>query len=260
MAMQVANGSVTAHRPNTDIVARVIAVDGDLSGLKPIERAEYYARVCESVGLNPLTQPFAYVKLNNKLCLYAKKDAGDQLRQIHKVAITIASRERTQDLYVVVARATTPDGRTDESLGAVNIAGKKGEDLANALMKAETKAKRRVTLSICGLGWLDEHEVDAIASAKRVEVTVDGEIVETPSAPASQPKDLTEQLRASVDWELWLNDHLSALRNAANQNRGAFNEVCLDILEDCKRVQPPKSSVEALNAGKNEIKAGAGWK
>ena len=27
-------------------------------------------------------------------------------------------------------------------------------------MCAETKAKRRVTLSICGLGWLDESEVE----------------------------------------------------------------------------------------------------
>ena len=41
----------------------------------------------------------------------------------------------------------------------------KGDALANALMKAETKAKRRVTLSIAGLGWLDETELDTIAQA-----------------------------------------------------------------------------------------------
>ena len=29
-------------------------------------------------------------------------------------------------------------------------------------MKAETKSKRRVTLSICGLGFLDESEIDTI--------------------------------------------------------------------------------------------------
>ena len=34
--------------------------------------------------------------------------------------------------------------------------------LANAIMKAETKAKRRVTLSICGLGMLDETELETI--------------------------------------------------------------------------------------------------
>jgi hypothetical protein len=44
----------------------------------------------------------------------------------------------------------------------------KGEARANAELKAVTKAKRRATLSICGLGWLDETEVDDIpAGAKR---------------------------------------------------------------------------------------------
>jgi hypothetical protein len=38
---------------------------------------------------------------------------------------------------------------------------------ANTILKAITKAKRRVTLSICGLGWLDETEVEDIpAEAK----------------------------------------------------------------------------------------------
>lgn len=40
------------------------------------------------------------------------------------------------------------------------------EALANALMKAETKAKRRVTLSIAGLGLLDESELEDAAPAR----------------------------------------------------------------------------------------------
>jgi hypothetical protein len=43
-------------------------------------------------------------------------------------------------------------------------------DKANAIMKAVTKAKRRVTLSICGLGFLDETEVETIPEAKPVPV------------------------------------------------------------------------------------------
>ena len=38
-----------------------------------------------------------------------------------------------------------------------------GENRANAMMKAETKAKRRVTLSVCGLGMLDETEAEPLA-------------------------------------------------------------------------------------------------
>jgi len=40
-----------------------------------------------------------------------------------------------------------------------------GGKVGNALMKAVTKAKRRVTLSICGLGILDETEVESIPNA-----------------------------------------------------------------------------------------------
>lgn len=149
---------------------------GDLSQLKPEERLSFYKKVCESVGLNPLTKPFEYVSLNNKLTLYARKDATDQLRNIHNVSITILARELVDDCYVVTARATMPSGRTDESIGAVNIANLKGEAKANAMMKAETKAKRRVTLSICGLGMLDESEIETIPNAKvgeRTEVVTD---------------------------------------------------------------------------------------
>jgi hypothetical protein len=35
-------------------------------------------------------------------------------------------------------------------------------------MKAETKAKRRVTLSICGLGFLDESELESVRGARVV--------------------------------------------------------------------------------------------
>lgn len=141
-------------------------VDGDLKGLSSERRIAYYRAVCASLGLNPLTKPFEYITLNGKLTLYAKRDAADQLRAINGVRITITAREQAGDVWIVTARAEMPDGRGDESIGAVNIQGLKGEALANALMKAETKAKRRVTLSICGLGWLDETEVETIPSAR----------------------------------------------------------------------------------------------
>ena len=53
----------------------------------------------------------------------------------------------------------------------------KGDALANALMKCETKAKRRVTLSIAGLGWLDEIEL----------ATIPGVQVGEPTATADPP-------------------------------------------------------------------------
>lgn len=142
-----------------DTVARVL-LHGDLKQLTPEQKVHYYHAVCESVGLNPLTQPFQYLVLNGKEILYARREATEQLRRIHNVSISIVAREVVDGgLYAVTARATLPSGRTDENIGAVSLEGLKGEARANALMKAETKSKRRVTLAICGLGMLDESEV-----------------------------------------------------------------------------------------------------
>jgi hypothetical protein len=143
-------------------VLESVAVSGDLSGLTAAQRLAYYQAVCRSLGLNPLTKPFEYLTLNGKLRLYALRDCADQLRRLHGISIHIVSRERLQDIYVVTARAKDKTGREDESTGAVALGSLKGDALANTLMKAETKAKRRVTLSLAGLGWLDETELATI--------------------------------------------------------------------------------------------------
>ncbi len=160
-----------AQRTDAAIMERVV-IAGDLAQLTPDERVTYYMKVCESVGLNPLTKPFEYIKLNGKLTLYALKTTTDQLRQIHSVSITRTDKELSEGVYLVTAHARTADGREDSDVGAVNIKGLTGENLANAMMKALTKAKRRVTLSICGLGWLDESEVDSVPNAQAVQVDV----------------------------------------------------------------------------------------
>jgi hypothetical protein len=134
----------------------------DLSKLSAEQRIAYCKEVCDSMGLNILTQPFEFITLNGKLTLYAKRTATDQLRKIHNISIHLTERTTLEGVYTVVARAKDPGGREDESTGAVFIQGLKGESLANAILKAETKAKRRVTLSICGLGFLDETEVASI--------------------------------------------------------------------------------------------------
>ena len=156
--------STALAKEETDYAAILerVVVAGDLSKLSAAERVNYYSATCKALALNPLSQPFQYITLNGKLTLYARKDATDQLRKIHNVSINIVSREHVNDVYIVTARATTPEGRTDESIGAVALGRLAGDLLCNAIMKAETKAKRRVTLSICGLGFLDESEIETI--------------------------------------------------------------------------------------------------
>jgi hypothetical protein len=142
-----------------------VLVQGDLAQLTPEQRTTYYSKVCESLGLNPLTKPFEYITLNGRLQLYALKAATDQLRKINSVSLSIVSREVSDGILTVHVRASLPDGRIDEDLGAVAFPDTlKGEARVNAELKAITKAKRRATLSICGLGWLDETEVRDIST------------------------------------------------------------------------------------------------
>jgi hypothetical protein len=159
--------ALTTAAPTMGATMEKVLLQGDLAKLSPDERLSYYNAVCNSVGLNPLTQPFAYIQLNGKLTLYARKDCTDQLRQIHSVSIIDLIETERDGVYVVTAKAQNATGRIDMAKGAVSLSSLKGEALANAIMKAETKAKRRVTLSICGLGFLDETEVDSIPNAQQ---------------------------------------------------------------------------------------------
>ena len=175
-------------------------VKGDLAALTPEERASYYNQVCSSLGLNPLTKPFDYILLNGKLQLYALKSCTEQLRSLNKISLQIVSRLSEDGVHSVVARATTPDGRFDESVGSVFLPSKPDER-ANAYMRAETKAKRRVTLSICGLGFMDESETDQLpesAMPQKFEPKQIPATTTTTTASASKPLTPRESARLAV--------------------------------------------------------------
>lgn len=173
--------STSLARQEQPLAAQIeqVVISGDLKNLQPTQRVDYYNRVCQSVGLNPYTRPFEYITLNGKLTLYARRDAADQLRSLHGISLSKPHIDYKDDMVIVTVEAVDREGRTDTDLGAVNIKNLQGEARANAIMKAITKAKRRVTLSLAGLGWLDETEVDTIPGAQHVTVdTETGEIVD----------------------------------------------------------------------------------
>jgi hypothetical protein len=197
------------------------------------------------VGLNPYTQPFAYIKLNGQLKLYAKRDCADQLRRLRGISIEIVDKKLSDGLLSIHVRARDKDGRTDEDYGIVAVGSAAGEALANLGMKAVTKAKRRVTLSISGLGMLDETEVFTVPGVELVEVDDAGEVrTVAPAQPpprkrkssAASKKDgsderhkvLTKHLAAITDrkdCEAWWVNHSEELANMA---RGWFDLLAED--------------------------------
>lgn len=153
-----------------------VLISGDLSPLNVDQRLAYYRAVCKSLGLNPLTRPFDYIVFfegngqPGRLALYARKDCAEQLRRMYGIGVFRLKWEMSEDLCCVEAHVRDKSGKEDFATGVVSLFkikdGKRlkldGKELCNAIMKAETKAKRRATLSICGLGMLDESEIDTL--------------------------------------------------------------------------------------------------
>lgn len=140
-----------------------IMTRGDLGKLSTPERAQFLAMMAKSLGLNPLTKPVDLIpgQGGQGLVIYFNRGATDQLRAKHKVNLEVLERYNpTPSTYAVRIRATLPNGRQDESTGVVVLTPNMppGEQ-ANTLMRCETKAKRRATLSILGLSLMDESEM-----------------------------------------------------------------------------------------------------
>jgi len=177
MSNVISMGSEGAVATLDPAIQSSIVLRGDLSGLNEDQKKQYYLYRCKQVGLDPAAKPFDLLTLNGKQILYANASATQQLCALHKLSTQITHRERVDGIYLVSVRVTGSDGRVSENQGAVDVGNLVGERLANAILKATTKAIRRSVLAHCGLGMLDETEVETIPQA-RVEPMV---VTETPA-------------------------------------------------------------------------------
>lgn len=157
---------------NLDTDTLLKLATGNTKGLSQAQKVELIVQVCKVAGLDPRLSPFEYITFQGKEVLYARKNAADQLVNVHKIRVGILSQATEDGIRVVTVAATTADGREQQDIGAVPIKGLQGDALANAMMKAVTKAKRRTILSVCGLSMLDESEVETIPGAKPAHVMV----------------------------------------------------------------------------------------
>ena len=231
------NSAVATQSPKELGAVEAALVQGDITRLNTQERITYYKTLCESLGLNPITRPFEYVTQKGKLSLYCKKDAAEQLRKLHNVSIQILDRSFHDGVYIVRTQAKMPNGRLDEAIGAISVQSLKGEELANALMKGETKAKRRVTLSICGLGFLDETEV---ADMKGAVFVTEAELAD------SEHKRMLEQEQAGKTATQTPSQPKPQETKTENQKPNQQNAIEAEVLPQTETkqetVEPPKPS------------------
>lgn len=227
IATRSSNGPPASAEPllslSPDLVHRLV-VGGDLGALSPQQQSEYYVYRARAMGLDPAAKPFEYLKLNGKTVLYATKSCTDQLVSLHRLSVTITETKVIEGVYAVTAKAARPDGSAVEDIGAATIKGLQGEALANGLMKATTKAKRRAVLSLCGLGMLDETEVSSIPAAEPMR-QVEGPPPQQRQRPGTLPSVSSRDREAFRQRIIKAVEHASArLADAATDTFGEIHK------------------------------------
>lgn len=154
----------TPAPPPDNGVLESLVLHGDLSKMDNRQKVAYYKQFCESLGLNPLTQPFKIIRFRGgQEVMYPKKEATDQLRNRDGISVIEAYCDVVDDILSWTVKGQNKEGRMDIEGASIYIAGLPGEEYANAKMKCLTKAKRRLTLSMVGLGMPDDLEAEGDA-------------------------------------------------------------------------------------------------
>jgi hypothetical protein len=247
---------IGAPQMREEVIAKVI-LSGDLSGLTKLEQIWYYNQRCERLGLDPLTKPFDLMEVEDKKgsvkkVLYANKTCAEQLRVIHKINLRIVSAEEVSGLMNVTVEATLPNGRTDTDIGSVWVKALVGKDLANAHMKAVTKAKRRVTFSILGEGDLsldpDDFEPGRAVQSESLTVSNKGSGLDQWNVPRALALEVINACKhvedagiTEAEWRAKLPEGITS--------RKELNPVQASIfLEDLRGLYIAKKKGEAINA------------
>jgi hypothetical protein len=150
----------------------LICVGGDLTHLDGPSKRALLAKLTNYLHLNPYSHNFFIFKdSNGRHRIYATKECCSQLR--HNMGINtwlsdpIYGPNNTAPVFVTVkANGTNRFGRSADEIGSVTLIGFDKSHWSDRIMFATTKAKRRLTLDLSGLGVLSDVEVDDIFHEK----------------------------------------------------------------------------------------------
>lgn len=125
----------------------------------------YRAQIAEILKIDALMLDFIWMDdpesgLKNRV-LYAKRGAAEILRQQRGINITSLVPHESNGWLMFTATGVDNTKRQEMAVGAAFLEGHKAEKRAHAVMTAQTRAVRRLTLQFVGGGVLDETEVQA---------------------------------------------------------------------------------------------------
>lgn len=130
------------------------------------QKQTYYKQVCEHFGLPVELNLLEYIWMDGgdgarKLVLWAKKGATDIWRDKHDISVIKLIKDEGDGYVMFTAEGKNGKGRTEMAVGAADTKNRTGKALSDAVMTAQTRAIRRMTLQFVGGGFLDETEVSA---------------------------------------------------------------------------------------------------
>jgi len=224
--------SVTTRDPGGTELAERLIIHNDLTKLSAKERLDFYRAKCRWYGLDWRLAPFDYIMTKQGVKLHLNATGTDLLRAQKKITIVDSKWEIVGQLVVSTVEGQMPDGRRDREIGAVSIANARGDDLANAIMKSMTKAKRRLVISMGGIGTDEDTEAESTTAhiVPAVEMhgeETDGAVQQDSDVPQSPP--LPEPAPPV---------YFTGTRLTDAQQQGMFNEAILRSVGGIMPVDP----------------------
>ena len=170
------------------------------------EKRRYYYDACEHYGVPPELNLLQFIWLENSegngknLVLYARRGFTDVMRSNHGISVDEMKETVGDGFIMFTAKGHDKSGRTDVAVGSAFTRDKHGRAISDAIMTAQTRASRRLTLQFVGGGLLDESEVTGGSQTVSTVSEPLKNIIHIPTAhPNEAPgSDITEQVMGAI--------------------------------------------------------------
>jgi hypothetical protein len=192
---------------------------------------EYRSKTASILKIDPFMLDYIWMSdpetgLKNRV-LYAKRGAAEVLRQNLNINVESLVPSVAQDgLLSFMATGKDKTGRQEIAVGSAYLDGLKGDKKAHAVMTAQTRAIRRLTLQFVGGGILDETEVQSQSAHQAAPAASEATLAGSPTVmppPQTVPSDAPGKDITSTSSQ---NETAPAPRQVA-----VVSPVCVDCLQ-----------------------------
>jgi len=221
----------------------------DLESLTEEQKQEYVRNVCAHIGVPPELNLVMLTYLDEqdgprRLVAYAKRGATEIIRNTRGINVTNMTHEKVGDSIVFTVTGKDDKGRQEMSVGSKWIGGLLGRELDDAIMTAQTRATRRMTLQFVGAGILDESEVNP----QRVVELKNAMAIPVAPLPVAAPVNLPGKDVTPVAAELKKEDYTVGLVKPSEADMEQFTKeqerIRQEAIDALNKKEPAEKPVE----------------